>query len=198
MKNGSAFEVGSVDSLSLKSFAAFILKGDDLEKLEDFLVENGIVDFRIAFAIWGAMFGFSKIPKNYFNLLSECENAGYEMAVYKHIRQAIHDKSIASEPQIQQSFPMPVSLTKEDTPGGSMLANFFEKYPAARRWEEKLQSLLNECGGFTANFITKFKTTKAKELGGIVKGVKKPDADNFFEKAFSVKRHSTKLFKSTN
>ena len=69
-----------------------------------------------------------------------------------------------------------------------MLANFFEKYPAARRWEEKLQSLLNECGGFTANFITKFKTTKAKELGGIVKGVKKPDADNFFEKAFSVKR----------
>lgn len=185
VKNGSAFEIGSVDSLSLKSFAAFILKGDDLEKLEDFLVENGIVDFRIAFAIWGAMFGFSKIPKNYFNLLSENGTPEYEMGIYNHIQKAIHYSNITSEAATLPVSLIPVDSIKEDTPWGSSLERLFRKYPGIRQWEEKLQLFIIECGGMNGKFISKVDKTSVEDLGGKVKRVSKATIIEFLKTEFN-------------
>jgi hypothetical protein len=195
VKNGSAFDLGSVDSLALKSFAVFILKGDDLEKLEDFLVANGIGDFRIAFALWGAMFGFSKIPKNYFNLLFECENAGYAMAVYKHIQQAIHGKTNEFDMPILPITPRPDCSEKEDKPGSYFLNRLFRKYPGTKQWEEKLLSLLNNCGGMNSKFSKMFiNKTTVKDLGGSVAGVSKSDVNDFIKKELNP--HQGKLFLS--
>jgi len=75
IKNYAPFEAESIDiknyDILLKSLAYFILKGDDLEKLLNSLKENNLLTFKIAFGLWGALFGFSAIPKTISNILFE-------------------------------------------------------------------------------------------------------------------------------
>lgn len=54
------------DSVPLTSLAMFCEREDNAE-LDDYyrflLIKHGVMDFRIPFALWGAAFGFSSIPK---------------------------------------------------------------------------------------------------------------------------------------
>lgn len=90
IKSGSAFDFNDCSSLAIKAFAAFILKGDDLNKLEAFLTTHGIGDFRIPFALWGAMFGFSKISKTFYNLPFERGDADYARKMHNYVHSVIH------------------------------------------------------------------------------------------------------------
>jgi len=78
IKNYEPFEAESVDiknyDILLKSIAYFILKGDDLEKLLNVLKENNMKTFKMAFGLWGALFGFSAIPKTISNVFFKEEN----------------------------------------------------------------------------------------------------------------------------
>jgi hypothetical protein len=67
------FDINKIDKEKylLKSISCFILRGDDLEKLLDFLKENNLKTFKISFGLWGALFGFSTIPKTISNILFE-------------------------------------------------------------------------------------------------------------------------------
>ncbi len=78
IKNYEPFEAESVDiknyDILLKSIAYFILRGDDLEKLLNVLKENNMKTFKMAFGLWGALFGFSAIPKTISNVFFKEEN----------------------------------------------------------------------------------------------------------------------------
>lgn len=71
IKNFESFDIDDTDKEKylLKSISYFVLRGDDLEKLLDFLKENNLKTFKIAFGLWGALFGFSAIPKTISNIL---------------------------------------------------------------------------------------------------------------------------------
>lgn len=73
IKNYEPFEIDSIKSdeyhIFLKSIAYFILKGDDLEKLLNALIEDSFKTFKISIGLWGAVFGFAAIPKTIFNKL---------------------------------------------------------------------------------------------------------------------------------
>ena len=83
--------LSSIDNLTLQSFAAFCQKGEeDISKLEDYLIQNGISDFRIAFALWGVVFGFANMPKTLTNDLFLSNDLDYISSVYKYIFKQIH------------------------------------------------------------------------------------------------------------
>lgn len=85
------FDINSTDSDILKSFAAFCQKGDgDIDKLRDYLISNGISDFRIAFALWGLIFGFAEMPKTLTNDLFESKDEQYLSDCYKYIHKELH------------------------------------------------------------------------------------------------------------
>lgn len=85
------FDINSTDSLILKSFAAFCQKGEsDIDKLRDYLISNGINDFRVAFALWGLFFGFAEMPKTLTNDLFENEDKQYVSDSYKFIHKQLH------------------------------------------------------------------------------------------------------------
>lgn len=85
------FMLSSIDNLTLQSFAAFCQKGEeDISKLEDYLIQNGISDFRIAFALWGVVFGFANMPKTLTNDLFLSNDLDYISSVYKYIFKQIH------------------------------------------------------------------------------------------------------------
>lgn len=85
------FGLNSIQNLTLQSFAAFCQKGeDDIEKLEDYLISNEIGDFRIAFALWGIVFGFANMPKTLANDLFLFGDLDYVSEVYKYIYKQVH------------------------------------------------------------------------------------------------------------
>lgn len=85
------FDINSTDSDILKSFAAFCQKGEsDIDKLRDYLISNGIGDFRIAFALWGLVFGFAEMPKTITNELFEDRDEHYLSECYKSIYKQLH------------------------------------------------------------------------------------------------------------
>jgi hypothetical protein len=87
----TAFSLQSTDNLTLQSFAAFCQKGEeDIDKLEDYLISNEIGDFRIAFALWGIVFGFANMPKTLTNDLFLSNDLNYISAVYNYIFKQIH------------------------------------------------------------------------------------------------------------
>lgn len=73
----------------LGSIASVILKGDDWEKLLDFLQSKGIADYRLAFAFYGALNGFANITRDFSDIILK-ENKEYVQAVYQHFHKQIH------------------------------------------------------------------------------------------------------------
>jgi len=65
------FNLKNIDNEVLKAISLFIFKGDDIEKLYNALQKENIKDYRLAFGLWGALFGFSSIPKTISNILFE-------------------------------------------------------------------------------------------------------------------------------
>jgi|GEM_PF-2987396 len=188
IKSGSPFDFNSSNSLTLKSFAAFVLKGDDLDKLETFLVDQGIGDFRFAFALWGAMFGFSKIPKTIYNL----PEFTYRKKMHNYVHSIVHDIPLrdlefdavsVSQPHVP---PEPPTVETPD----DLIDKIVKEVPNAERWipaiAEQLKGNLNE-------FIGWFKKAKNVDLGGRPKGKTddvKADVISVVSRVSSVKNES--------
>jgi hypothetical protein len=109
----SAFSLNSTDNLTLKSFAAFCQKGEeDIDKLEDYLISNGIGDFCIAFALWGIVFGFANMPKTLTNELFLSDDLDYVSEVYKYIFKQIHGIELEGKIERKQvEKPQPTAVT---------------------------------------------------------------------------------------
>ncbi len=73
----------------LGSIASVILKGDDWEKLLDFLQSKGIADYRLAFAFYGALNGFANITRDFSDIILK-ENKEYVQAVYQNFHKQLH------------------------------------------------------------------------------------------------------------
>ena len=91
LKEYTSFDLNNTSSFTLKSFGAFCQKGDDeIDKLEDYLISNNIADFRIAFSLWGVVFGFANMPKTLTNDLFLSDSLEYISEIYKYIFKQVH------------------------------------------------------------------------------------------------------------
>ena len=103
----SQFEINSTDILTLKSFAAFCQKGEsDIDKLEDYLISNKIGDFRIAFALWGIVFGFANMPKTLTNDLFSSNDLDYVSEIYKYVFKQIHGFELECKLESKRERPL--------------------------------------------------------------------------------------------
>lgn len=190
VKSGKEFDFSSFDHKVMQALAAFILKGDNVEKLENYLVANGIGDLRLAFAFWGAMFGFSKLPKTLSNLLFEDSDSYYTMGVYNHVHTELnsgHSKLLS-----------PV-LNPVDPPMDPLIGDLRSTFHGIEPWIEKIGTLLKEHGSVTKKFCTEFNKLKVTDLGGSVAGVAKKTVGLFFKERVDgvVKQDSLDFSQST-
>ena len=111
----SQFEINSTENLTLKSFAAFCQKGEsDIDKLEDYLISNKIGDFRIAFALWGTIFGFANMPKTLTNDLFLLTDFDYISEVYKYIFKQVHEIELNGRLERKQETEFVSVISKMD------------------------------------------------------------------------------------
>ncbi len=160
IKSGSSFDFNSSNNRVLKSFAAFVQKGDDIDKLETFLVDQGIGDFKYAFALWGAMFGFSKIPKTVYNL----PEFPYRKMMHNYAHSVVHGIPLR-ELEDEVAPVIPESPVTEIPP--ELIDKIIKQVPAAERWIPAIIGKLKENRN---GFFAWFKKATNNELGGKPKG----------------------------
>jgi hypothetical protein len=115
----SAFDIKSINNIGLESFAAFCQKGeDDIDKLEDYLISNEIGDFRIAFSLWGIVFGFANMPKTLTNHLFLCDDVEHLALAYKQIYKQIHGVDLEGDFQQKINELKSIKMS-HDLPEGS-------------------------------------------------------------------------------
>lgn len=69
MQNGESFDILSTDNETMQSFAAFCQKGEDIDRLIDYMLQCGFSKYRFALGIYGATRGFAVLPKTFTNAL---------------------------------------------------------------------------------------------------------------------------------
>ena len=79
----------------MKSFALFCKKGsiDSLEDLECALLSNGILDLSFAYALWGAVYGYSAMPKTVIDAALSSYPKEYAEEAMRRIYEEISGKS---------------------------------------------------------------------------------------------------------
>ena len=81
----------------LCSIASVILKGDDWEKLLEFMQAKGLADYRLAFALYGTLNGFANITRDFSDIILK-EDKEYVNTVYQFIHKQIHEVDVCEVP----------------------------------------------------------------------------------------------------
>ena len=68
-QENSAFDLFAIDNDVLTSFAAFCQKGDDIDRLAEYLVQTGFCNYKLVYGIYGATRGFASLPKTFTSVL---------------------------------------------------------------------------------------------------------------------------------
>lgn len=68
-QENAAFDLFAIDNDVLTSFAAFCQKGDNIDRLVEYLVQTGFCNYKLAYGIYGATRGFASLPKTFTSVL---------------------------------------------------------------------------------------------------------------------------------
>lgn len=101
---GEAFDV-EWDNGALCSMAAVVLRGDEWDTLLSFMQRKGMYDYRLAFALYGALTGYANMTRDFVDMLFEDKNYGFQ--VYKEFYGQLLGKDLAPAPNVT---PTPIEV----------------------------------------------------------------------------------------
>jgi len=70
---GYDFDLKDTTDELLMNIAAFVLKSEKIEELDDYLKRNKIPNKSIALGLWGVSFGLSSLPRTYYSILEKSQ-----------------------------------------------------------------------------------------------------------------------------
>lgn len=83
-QENSAFDLFAIENDVLSSFAAFCQKGDNIDRLVEYLVQVGFCNYKLAYGIYGATRGFTSLPKTFTSVLIN-GNKDYYQSFASHV-----------------------------------------------------------------------------------------------------------------
>ena len=114
LTEGAKFDICSIKQVVLQSFAAFVIKGGDIDRLTDFLIQNGIADHKYAWAMYGAAYGYSTMSKSHTNTVLSQKEYAVELLMAMD-NALLRNGEITHIPQIELVQPAPVSNKVSET-----------------------------------------------------------------------------------
>ena len=119
LQESSAFDLYSIDNDVLNSFAAFCQKGDNIDRLSEYLVQCGFNNYRLAFGLYGATRGFASLPKTFTSTLINGDRDYYKSFVL-NVYQQLFGVSISNAEFPTQSNPFEI---RESSIGNTIMRN---------------------------------------------------------------------------
>jgi hypothetical protein len=120
------------DTGLISAIASFLLKGDDFEKLNDFLVSTEIEDGRLAFGLYGCTCGFANLSRTFTSNLYNSD-INYFIKIYKTIFKQLHNVELSGDfPKEEKNIAITVESKinieekKEDYPNNDVTKLIYE------------------------------------------------------------------------
>ena len=94
LKGAAPLKLNEAPNETMKSFAIFCKKGnmDSLEDLECVLLSNDILDLSFSYALWGAVYGYSAMPKTVIDVTLSGYPKEYAEEAMRRIYEEVSDK----------------------------------------------------------------------------------------------------------
>ena len=160
------------DNYLISSVAAVIAKGEDWNKLLDFMRSKGMSDYRLAFAFYGELNGFANLTRDFTDNLFELEDKRYVADVYTEL----YGQLLGESPKLQNENNDGSGFIEEE----KILPVHSFKERVWRAWEQIQKGL-----------------SKKKELEGELKRVLEQNENNQDVSLF-MEELDQKIWKRTN
>lgn len=135
-QENSAFEIFAIDNDVLTSFAAFCQKGDNIDRLVEYLVQAGFCNYKLAYGIYGATRGFASLPKTFTSALIN-GNKDYYQSFASNVWRMLNGVEIkdAVLPKVNTN----TSVVMESQLGAKLI----EKIPEIEPIQKKQEKIVN-------------------------------------------------------
>ncbi len=136
-QDNTGFDLFSIENDVPISFAAFCQKGDNIDRLKDYLVQNGIGNYKLAFGLYGATRGFASLPKTFTSALINGVKDYYKevwLTIYEYLFDIKINNAIFQE----------LSTTLRQSSIGSKVIQNIEKVETTTSKQAKIISAVEE------------------------------------------------------
>lgn len=135
-QESSAFDLFAIDNDVLTSFAAFCQKGDNIDRLVEYLVQTGFCNYKLAYGIYGATRGFASLPKTFTSVLIN-GNKDYYKSFASNVWRMLNGVEI-------KDATLPKTTTNASVIVESQLgAKLIEKIPEIEPKQKKQEKIVN-------------------------------------------------------
>ena len=143
----------------LSSLAAFIIKGEDWEKLLHFCQSKGMYDYRLSFAFYGAFKGFANMERDFTDILYT-KDKNYVSEVYKEFHRQLFGEEIVSDKDNKDSTILKTEIQSVKVENNNTFAEKVwntaessKKSPLTPKEREGIEYSLNNCNEDGRKFI---------------------------------------------
>ena len=157
------------------SMSALIIRGNDWQKLLQFMQSKEMTDYRIAFSMYGTINGFANLPRDFTDILFN-RDSKYIAEVYKEFYGQLFSRDVVV-PTKTENAPEVSGPGNENVSSVPVLKGFDElmtkiisKSSGAQKDEALYKVLFAKYGGLTADFVEAVKSDISFNKG---KGVQK-------------------------
>lgn len=102
IQQGDGFDIFSIEQPVLQALSAFCQKGEDVDRLIDYMQQCGFSEFRYALGLYGATRGFASLPKTFTNSLIN-SSRDYYKSYYTELSQTLFGLDYSSQTFYQGS-----------------------------------------------------------------------------------------------
>lgn len=95
LQENSRFDLFSYNNEVMESFAAFCQKGDNIDRLKDYLIQCGFSNYKLAYGIFGATRGFASLPKTFTSTVINSDSE-YFKSTYLYFYKSLFEIEIAN------------------------------------------------------------------------------------------------------
>ena len=137
LQSNEAFNLFSEQSEVLYSFAAFCQKGDNIDRLSEYLIQQGFSNYKLAYGLYGATRGFASLPKTFTKTLIDGDKTylpDFICSLYKQI----FDVTL-SNPELPKESPS--TITVESKIGATILQNINQIEGKAKKQEQLVRAI---------------------------------------------------------
>lgn len=160
------------------SISALLMRGDDWQKLLEYMQGKEMTDYRLAYAMYGTINGFANLPRDFTDVLLRQESSYIADVVYKEFYGQLHGRDVVKLPkseveEIVSSAKSEVASPKKSEEFSTIMAGIVKKCKTAEKDEPRYEELYTQAGGSIQKFADAVCNDKTLNKGkGAQKGVK--------------------------
>ncbi len=139
-QENSAFDLFAIDNDVLSSFAAFCQKGDNIDRLVEYLVQTGFCNYKLAYGIYGATRGFASLPKTFTSVLIN-GNKDYYQSFASNVWRMLNGVEIKDA--VLPKASVKTSIIAESQLGSKIIENINKVEPKVTK-QQKVVEVVNK------------------------------------------------------